>query len=327
MTVVDIHTHMFGYSWLEMLRKHGGPTFGADTMADGREYVVEKGSPACAFEKEAFDYGARVAAMDKYGIDISIVSLTSPNVFWGGEEISTQTARLANDEMAAGQTAYPDRIRWFASIPFEYPDKAIIELNRALEKGAVGVMVTASINGRHLIDPLFAPVWEEINKHGLPVLVHPTAPFGAKEAEFGIERILLPAAGFMFDTTIGIARLALDGFFERYSDIKIIASHGGGYIPYVNGRIDMFFKVETLVKSKIDKLPSDYFSQIYYDSVLYDPGALALCVDIAGPEKVLFGTDFPMPNNIPRLHEIVDSRPPDEVKAIKGANAIRLFGL
>ncbi len=191
----------------------------------------------------------------------------------------------------------------------------------------LALWVTASINGKHLIDPLFKPVWAEINKHALPVLVHPTAPFGANEAEFGIERILMPGVGFMFDTAIGIARMAVDGFFERFQDLKVIASHGGGYIPYVNGRVDMFFQVETLVKMKIDKLPSEYFSCIYYDAVLYDPGALSLCIDIAGPEKVLFGTDFPMPCDIPKLYDLIATRPADEAKAIKGGNAIKMFGL
>ena len=327
MTVIDIHTHMFGNSWLEMLHKHGGPTYTSKTMEDGRDYLIEKGAAACALEKEAFDYDARIVAMDSQGIDIGIVSLTSPNVYWGGEDISCETARLTNNEMAAGEAAFPDRIRWLASLPFEYPDKAIIELIRAVEKGAVGIMATASINGKHLIDPLFEPVWAEINKLALPVLIHPTAPFGSKEAEFGIERILMPGAGFMFDTTIGIARMAVDGFFENFPDLNIIASHGGGYIPYVNGRIDMFYQLETLNKLKINKLPSEYFSRIYYDAVLYDPGALALCIDIAGPEKVLFGTDFPMPCDIPKLFEMIETRPTEEIKAIKGGNAIKLFGL
>ncbi|MBL6864178.1 MAG: amidohydrolase [Rhodospirillales bacterium] len=327
MTVIDIHTHMFGESWLKMLNEHGGPTYSAGTLSDGRDYLIEKGAAACALEKEAFDYDARIEAMNQHGIDISIVSLTSPNVYWGGEQISIKTAILANDEMAAGQRAYPDRIRWFASIPFEYPEAAIQELHRAVEIGAVGVMATASINGRHLIDPLFAPVWAEIDKLELPVLIHPTAPFGSKEAEFGIERILMPGAGFMFDTTIGIARMVVDGFFEQYQKLKIIASHGGGYLPYVNGRIDMFFKLETLSKFKIDRLPSEYFKQIYYDAVLYDPGALSLCIDIAGPEKVLFGTDFPMPCDVPKLYDLIDSRPKDEAAAIKSSNAVKLFNL
>jgi aminocarboxymuconate-semialdehyde decarboxylase len=265
--------------------------------------------------------------MDKHGIDIAVVSLTSPNVHWGPPEISAETARLSNDEMAAGQTAYPDRIRWFASIPWEHPDLALAELDRAVGIGAAGVMVIANINGRHLIDPLFAPVWEDIDRRALPVLLHPTAPFGAKEAEFGIERILMPGAGFMYDTTLAVSRMAVDGFFDRYTEAKIIVSHGGGYLPFIAGRLDVFFQVETLVKMKVDTLPSEYLQRLYYDAIVYDPGALDLVIDLAGPDKVLFGTDLPMPADVPKLYEIIDRLPADQRDAVKGGNAERIFNL
>jgi aminocarboxymuconate-semialdehyde decarboxylase len=327
MAVIDVHTHMFGNAWLDMLKKHGGTTYESKHMRDGRDYLVEKGSPACAFEVEAFDYAARVKQMDRHGIDVAIVSLTSPNVHWGGPEISAQTARLCNDEMAEGQAAHPDRIRWFASIPWEYPDAALAELERAIAKGAAGVMVIANINGKHLIDPLFTPVWKELDRLAFPVLLHPTAPFGAKEAEFGIERILMPGAGFMYDTTLAVSRMAVDGFLDRHSDVKIIVSHGGGYLPFIAGRLDVFFNVETLVKMKIVTPPSEYLSRLYYDAIVYDKGALDLVVDLAGPDKVLFGTDLPMPADPDKLYAVIASRGPDEAAAILGGNAARIFGL
>jgi len=327
MTTVDIHTHMFGNDWLGMIKRHGAPAYDIKDMPDSREYLIEYGAPACALEVEAFDYAKRVAMMDRDGVDISIVSLTSPNVHFGDEAVSVETARLANDEMAAGQTAYPDRIRWFASLPWEYPDAALGELERCLKLGAVGVMCVAHIGQRHLIDPLFAPVWRELDRLAAPVLVHPTAPLGAAAVDFSHERILMPAAGFMYDTTIAIARMAIDGFFDRYTDVKIIACHGGGYIPFVNGRIDMFFAAETLAKFGIPHLPSDYFSRLYYDAIVYDPAALQLVIDIAGPDKVMFGTDLPMPADVGKLYELVDGRPAGEAAAIRGANAIKLFGL
>ena len=327
MPTIDIHTHMFGDGWLDMIKKHGAPAYGIADREDRRNYLIEYGTPACALEVEAFDYDRRVEMMDKFGIDISIVSLTSPNVHFGDEAVSVATARIANDEMAAGQTAHPDRIRWFASLPWEYPDAALAELERCIELGAVGVMCVAHIGQRHLIDPLFAPVWEALDRHAFPVLVHPTAPLGAKDVDFGHERILMPGAGFMYDTTIALARMAVDGFFERYPDIKLIASHGGGYLPFVNGRIDMFFGVETLAKFDIPRLPSDYFSQLYYDAIVYDTAALQLVIDMAGPEKVMFGTDLPMPADVPKLYDLVDGRPAEEIAAIRGDNAVRVFGL
>ena len=83
---------------------------------------------------------------------------------------------------------------------------------------------------------------------------------------------------------------------DRFADVKIIVSHGGGYIPFVNGRVDMFFGLETLAKFDIPQLPSDYFSRLYYDAIVYDHAALQLVIDVAGPDKVMFGTDLPMPS-------------------------------
>jgi aminocarboxymuconate-semialdehyde decarboxylase len=137
----------------------------------------------------------------------------------------------------------------------------------------------------------------------------------------------MPAAGFMYDTTIAIARMAIDGFFERFSDVKVIVSHGGGYIPFINGRIDMFFAAETLAKFDIPQLPSNYFSHLYYDAIIYDATALQSVIDIAGPDKVMFGTDMPMPANVGKLYDLINERPDDEAAAIRGANAVRVFGL
>jgi len=326
-TVIDIHTHAFGQPYLDMLVEHGAPDYGTRQMQDGKEYLVEKGVPAVALQSEAFDYADKIRQMDRYGIDLAIVSLSSPSVFWGGETISTQASALVNDSQAAAQAAYPDRIRWLASLPWEYPDLAVAELDRAVGQGAVGVMVMATIGGRHLIDPLFEPVWQAIDRHALPVLIHPTAPFGAREAEFSRERILMPGVGFMFDTTLCIARMILDGFLDRHTRLKVIAAHGGGFLPYVAGRIDMLFDRETLVDTKIDRPPSAYLEDIWYDSVVYNPGALDLCIETSGPGKVMFGTDLPMSADVEILYAVVDRLPPDQVQAIKAGTAQRLFGL
>ena len=327
MTVIDIHTHMFGNAWRDMLARHGKPDYDIKVQRDRREYLIEKGAPACALEVEAFDFDARIKAQDKLGIDLGIVSLTSPNVFWGGEEVSAQTARLFNDEMAAGQTAYPDRIRWFASLSWQYPERALVELERAIEMGAVGVMVTAHVTSRDLVDPLFDPIWAELDRRAMPVLVHPTAPFGTADANFGRERILLPGLGFMFDTTLAIARMITDGFFDKYPKVKIIAAHAGGYLPYVAGRLDVFYGVETLVKVAITRPPSSYLDRIYYDSIVYDPGALKLCLEVSGPGKIMFGTDFPMPCDVPKLKELANGLSKKERDAIMSQTAMEVFGL
>lgn len=327
MAIIDIHTHMFGRAWLEMLKKHGAPDYGMKTMTDGRDYLMEKGAPAAAFEDEHFDADKYVAGMDKHGIDLAVVSLTSPNVFWGSADISAETAQAFNDEMAEAQSKHADRLRYFASLPWQHPERAVAELERAVDNGAVGVMVLANINDKHLTDDLFRPVWEDIDKRGLPVLLHPTAPFGSKEAEFGRERILMPGVGFIFDTTLALARMICAGFFDTYQSLKIIGAHGGGYLPFVSERIDVFFGEETLVKPTIKNKPSSYTDRIYYDAIVYNPGALDLVLEVSGPQNVLFGTDFPMPCDVPKLLGNIERLDKSAATAIKGGNAERLFDL
>ena len=153
MPTVDIHTHMFGHGWLDMIKRHGAPAYAIEDMPDDREYLFEYGTPACALEVEAFDYDRRIAMMDRYGIDVSIVSLTSPNVHFGDEAASIATAQKANDEMAAGQRPHPARIRWLASLPWEYPAAALAEFERCVELGAVGVMCVAQSGAAKAASP------------------------------------------------------------------------------------------------------------------------------------------------------------------------------
>jgi aminocarboxymuconate-semialdehyde decarboxylase len=227
--------------------------------------------------------------------------------------------------MQQGQAAYPDRIRYFATLPWQHAELAVEELARACDNGAVGVMVLANIRGMTLIDPSFSLIWKEIDRRGLPVLVHPTTPPGTPD--MGLGR-LLPSVGFTFDTSLAISNMIMDGFLDQYPNLSIIASHGGGTLPYLAGRLDLFFEKRYRPEErKIAEPPSQHLGRIYYDSIVYQPTCLKLCVEMGGPERVLFGTDYPHPANIPYLMDLVDDLPRDQVAAVKGGNAVRLFKL
>jgi len=273
-----------------------------------------------------FNYDMRIKDMDKAGVDIAIVSLTCPSVYWGGEEISTAAAQLMNDDMAQQQKNYPDRIRWFASLPWQYPEKAVAELNRAYKNGTAGVFVAANVDGISLTDPLLAPIWNEINEKALPVLVHPTAPPGVGAMDMGRYN-LVPAVGFMFDTSLAIARMIYDGFFDRYTKLKAIACHAGGALPYIIGRLDWCYKNMPACREAISQPPSSYISRIYFDSVTFTQEALELCLNVAGTANVMYGSDYP--HNIGDMKGClarVNALPADQRDAVRGKNAERIFG-
>src|SRR5512143_3504940 len=230
MPIIDVHTHMFTRHWLELLRIRGDP-YGVQVRPDGRDEIFRGPTPVVFPQPGHFDYDLRIEAMDAADIDVAIVSLTCPNVYWGGEAVSSEAARESNASMAAAQRTHGERIRWFASLPWEYPDRAVEELARSCGEGAVGVMVIANIAGRSLTEPAFAPIWAEIDRRALPVLVHPGEPPGADVMDMG-SYDLSWSVGFMFDTTLAFTRMIFDGFLDRHPNLKLIAAHGGGTLPY-----------------------------------------------------------------------------------------------
>ena len=184
--VIDVHSHMLCDEWLDILHTCGAPHMTYGPVASGAKWVFRNGVPFMSPIPAMFDYPARIAAMDKAGVTTAILSLTGPNVYWGDAQASERAARAMNASFARAERDYPGRLRWMASLPFEYPDSAIEELARSIDEGAVGVMVLSNIGGRQLIDPLFAPVWKEIDRRALPVFLHPTVPCGCEG--MGIER-------------------------------------------------------------------------------------------------------------------------------------------
>jgi aminocarboxymuconate-semialdehyde decarboxylase len=325
--VIDVHTHVLTEEWFRLLQQHGGPRYTVQEVRGGMRAIHLDGAPFMTPVPPMFDYGLRLSTMDEHGVDIGVVSLTCPNCYWGGPEVSLQAARIMNDDMIAAQTAHPDRLRWFASLPWQYPELALPELERACAAGASGVMVLANIDGKPLTDPAFATIWAAIDARALPVLVHPTAPPGV--AEMDMMRFQLTASiGFTFDTSLAVARIIYDGFFDRHPRLKIIASHGGGALPYLIKRMDQCFDNIPACREKISVRPSEYMPRIYADAVLFSPEALDLCVRVFGADNVMYGSDYPHTiGDLPGCLKRVNGLPDGVRDKVRGHTAQRVFGL
>src|SRR6185369_14900524 len=176
---------------------------------------------------------------------------------------SASAARESNATMAEAQRTYPGRIRWLASLPWEYPARAVEELARSCDEGAVGVMVIANIAGRSLTEAAFAPIWKEIDRRALPVLVHPGEPPGADLMDMGLYDLSW-SVGFMFYTTLAITRIVFDGFLDRYPSLKLIVAHGGATLPYLVGRFEKGDEVELASRRRMTAHPLDYLRRMYY---------------------------------------------------------------
>lgn len=324
--VVDVHTHMLTKEWLSLLEQHGG-RYTLKEVLGGLRAIHLDGSPFMTPVPNMFDWEARIANMNKARVDIAVTSLSCPNVFWGGPEVSLKAAKVMNDDMARAQKTWPDRIRWFASLPWQHEKLALEELARACNNGAVGVMVLANISGQHLTDESFKRIWAEIDRRGLPVLVHPSAPPGSRE--LGMHEFQLTAPiGFTFDTSLAIARCIYDGFFDRYPNLKLIASHGGGALPYLVGRLDICWDNIPAARAKTAEPPRNYMRRIYVDTVVFRQDVLDMCVSVCGTDNVLYGSDYPhtigdMAGCLSRVDALSDG----VREKVRGLNAQRIFKL
>jgi aminocarboxymuconate-semialdehyde decarboxylase len=325
--VIDVHTHMLNNAYLALLKKHGGG-YRLRKVLGGQTAITKDGAPFMTLMPGMFDYELRIKAMDQAGVDVAIVTLTSPNVFWGSPRQSLEAAKAVNDDMAAQQRRFPERIRFMCSLPWQHAKLAVAELKRACDElGAVGVMQLANVGGVSLTDRRFAPVWKEIDRRGLPVLIHPTAPPATKHLDV-VKYNLIASVGFIFDTSLAVSRMIFDGFLDRYRNLKIIAAHGGGALPYIAGRLDVCFDNMPPCREKIKERPSSYLRRIYYDSVVFQQESLELALKVGGEDKVLYGSDYP--HNIGDMKGClarVDALPPASRDAVRGGNALRIFRL
>jgi len=323
--VIDVHTHMLSQPYMRLLERHGKPQYTLKTVLGGLRAIHLHGAPFMTPVPEMFDWDARIRNMDKAGIDVSVCSLTAPNCYWGGEEVALRAAKIMNDEMAKARKTRPDRIQFLCSLPWQYPKAAIAELKRALQAGASGVMVLANIDGKSLTDPAFAPVWKAIDGKRLPVLVHPTAPPGVRELDM-TQFQLTASIGFTFDTSLAIARMIFDGFFDRYAHLKIIAGHGGGALPFLIGRLDQCFEHIPACRVKVSEKPSLTARRIWADAVVFTDDALAMALRVFGTDRVCYGSDYPHTIGDPiGCLARVDRLPDGARDRVRGGNAGRIF--
>ncbi len=324
--VIDVHTHMYTPRWVEALEASGDP----DTIVlpaaspGGDESIQYRGVVYARLYAAMFDWDARIAAMDEAGVDMALVSLTAPNVYWGAGEQSAEAARIVNEDFAEAQARRPDRIRWFASLPWDHADLAVPEVERAKAAGAVGICTLTNIKGRALIDDRYKPVWEAIEAAGMPVFIHPTTPY---VDGFGLERYgMANTIGFTTDTATCFGKMLLSGFFERFPAIKPIACHGGGTLPYLMQRFDRMWEISASRDSEVP--PSAHLRRIYFDAILYDRPTLEFLIEVVGADRVLYGSDYPFRlGDMAGIRALVDALPAEQRDAVRGGNAQALFGL
>src|SRR5689334_1356747 len=313
---IDVHSHC-------QFREAG-----ALLGADGEKLQVP---PVNNAEAAFIEIDKRLAAMDAQAIDVEVLSI---NPFWydRDRDLAAQIVKIQNEKLAELCASKPDRFAAFASLTLQAPDLAVQELETAVKKqGLKGAAIGDIVNGVEFADPKFHPVWAKAEELGVPLFIHPlSTPELAKR--FAGNGWLSNTIGNPLSTTIALSHLIFEGTFDRFPGLKVIAAHGGGYLPSYADRSDHACLVGPKgcnPEIKLKKKPTEYLKQIWFDSLIFSPEAIRHLVAQVGSSQIVVGSDYPYPWQMaPVDHIFASTSLSGEEKAdIPGRTAAKLFGM
>ena len=290
MAKFDLHTHFYTEQFFQTIRDLPSE-FSFSKSPSGQTIITYRGARFFGVTPAMTDVNQRLADMDRVGIDVEVVSLSTPNVFFTNAEHQPAVARMINDSYAELIAKHPQRFKGFASIPMDAPDAALNELHRAIDELKLnGVILLSNIGGKALTAPEYRPFFAEANRMKLCIFLHPMIP---AQSDAFREYVLGPIIGFPFDTSLAVARMCYDGMFAEFPDIRWICGHLGGAVPYLMERMDNGWRDFPECRAKIDQLPSFYLKRLYYDTVSFSPQALMMVRNLVGAEHMVMGSDYP----------------------------------
>jgi 2,3-dihydroxybenzoate decarboxylase len=279
---------------------------------------------------------ARIADMDASGIDMQVLSLTSPGVQVFDAATANALAASSNDELADAIAKYPHRYAGLAACAPQDPRRAAQEIERGVGKlGLRGVIINSHTQGERLDDPKFWDIFAAAEALDVPVYLHPNAPprdMIGPYLEAGLDGAVF---GFQAETGLHMLRIIVAGVFDRFPKLKMIVGHCGEALPFWMYRIDYMHRAQVAANRypqlrKLERTPGEYLRDNVYvtnSGVAWEP-AIMLCHQVMGPDHTLYAMDYPY-QYLPSEVTVSDELPMSDADKKKyfQTNAERLFKL
>ncbi len=296
MKKIDIHTHIipehlpkwsekFGYKGFVFL-EHVKPCC-ANMMVDDKFFRE--------IQDNCWDPQVRMNECDHHEVAVQVLS-TIPVLFsyWAQPKDGLEVSQFLNDHIAGITQKYSNRFVGLGTVPMQSPDLAITELHRCVKQlGMAGVQIGSNVNQENLSEPKFFPFFNEAEKLGACIFIHPWEMIGRQY----MEKYWLPwLVGMPAETSRAICSMIFGGILERLPNLRVAFAHGGGSFPFTIGRIEHGFNERPdLVAIDNPVNPRNYLGKFWLDSLVHDAKALQFLIDLAGIKKVCLGTDYPFP--------------------------------
>ncbi len=325
---IDVHAHA---SFPEIMKLAvGAPddtafrvrTQGQVTLDYNRDVMF----PACGPSFASLN--VRLAQMDAMGVDVQVVS-PSPGhyYYWADADLAEDLTERINAEIAALCAREPARLVGLGWAALQHPVLAAEQLRRAVKHfGLKGVEITSQIAGADLSDRKFDPFWAAAEELDALVFIH---PMGCSLDERLAPAYLSNHLGQPVEHAVALSHLIFGGVLDRHPGLKLVAAHGGGFLPVHVGRADHAWAQRSDAHTCAHR-PSSYLSRLHFDSLVFDPLDLEHLIRRVGPSQVVVGTDYPFDMGHYDIHGLIAAVPglsDAERAAILGGNLERLLGL
>jgi aminocarboxymuconate-semialdehyde decarboxylase len=324
--IIDTHAHFTPEAMLKALERASGRFPNVELLTKDRTYrlAFAGNTPTRPVAAKLRETDERLAWMDRSGIDAQVCGgwLDSFGYELPPEE-GANWSRFVNEHLMTG-TGVTKRLAPLATVPLQSGKLAARVLEEAMQAGFVGAMIGTQPKGNSgtLDDCDLDPFWEAASSLKAVVYLHPMFGCGDPRLE---DYDMINAVGRGVDTTTAIARLLFSGHFLKYPDMTFVLSHGGGALPYMLGRLERNRDIHPGEYAD----PLEGFAKLYFDSVLFSWRSLRFLTKVAGPEKVMLGSDYPFPIGDPDPCKVVRAAKlkEPELNMVLGETARRVFNL
>jgi aminocarboxymuconate-semialdehyde decarboxylase len=324
MKAIDIHAHWYPEEWLRVFERDGAKE-GA-SLHRGSQYQLKVQHITNAFDERFVVVSERIQEMDKRGIDVHALSLTTPMVYWASTGLGTALSQAFNDAASAAHRKHPQRLVGLAMVPMQSPSDAVKELERAAKlPGMKGLYLATNVNGMELDDQKFWDVYAKCEELGWTIFLHPVDTIGQDRTK---KYYLKNLCGNPYDTGVAAAHLIFGGVLDRFEKLSFNLPHAGGTFPWLIGRWDHGSKVRPELKH-MKQPPSEYLRRFTYDTIGHDDRINQALVKLVGADRVTLGSDYCFDMGLDDPVATVErlDLPVSEKQKIKGGNASKLLRL
>lgn len=303
MTKIDFEAHFVTADYVQALEANTGyPRYSFDGQSGHRrlQYTDDVGEPLgdALLDRLCDTEEQRLKSMDVAGIDVQVLSLTSPGVEQFDLATDTALARQCNDQLADVVQSRPDRFVGFAALAPNDPEAAADELERAVEDlGFRGWKTHSNCGGTYLDEKKYWPILERAERLDVPIYLHPTVPAMPQLRRYGFALAGAPF-GFGIETSTCMMRLIYSGVFDRYPRLKVILGHLGEGLPFLIQRVDFAYVrpwFDPDARPNLKRKPSDYLRENMFvtTSGNYLAAAFMCAYESLGIDRILLATDYP----------------------------------